>query len=645
MSDVNTRRIAWRRVVRHYTERNQNLAEASARSSGPVAVLTLGIWFGLLTSLLEVFVLLGWLQIDGSAMLGSLQMNRHFLWMIPLSHLATFLSIAIPTALFAKFQPKFAWPLGIFLPSVLAGFSLLSMIKGLYSIACFVLSLGLAYQLTSLILPRSDRFKTLVRRSLPIFVGIVAILGIGSFDRLVLEERRTLAALPPAKAEAPNVLLILLDTVRADRLSAYGYNRDTTPNLKKLAARGVIFNEARSPAPWTLPSHASIFTGRWPHELGLEDGRKLDQTFPTLAEYLAERGYATSGFVGNTYFCNSWFGLGRGFLHYEDYYEENVLISPEEAFRCTAIGRWVIRQLGTSYLVRPETVHHPKDASRIKRDFLRWVDKNPSRPFFTFLNYIDAHDPYQTPPGFDRNFGIKPTTQDDFLLIHGWHQKNKAKLSPRDLTMINDAYDDCLLALDEQVGQLLDDLESRGRLDNTLIILTSDHGEQFGDRKLFGHGHSLYRPEVHVPLIVVAPKNVPSGRVIPQPVTLRDIPATIVDHLGLGGEPSPFPGHSLARFWGPNPPAESEPSLCEVDATMKIAKTSVWPPSQRGPLASLISEGTVYIRDALGGEELYDIAKDHDERSNLIASEPHQAILDRSRSTFDRLIPPGRGHR
>ena len=134
------------------------------------------------------------------------------------------------------------------------------------------------------------------------------------------------------------MLLVVLDTVRADRLSLYGYGRDTTPNLARLAERGVVFNEARSAAPWTLPSHASLFTGRWPHELNVSGDRPLDGTFPTLAEFLAKHGYATAGFVGNTYFCNSWYGLNRGFFHYEDYYEQNIIISPGEALRCYGAG-------------------------------------------------------------------------------------------------------------------------------------------------------------------------------------------------------------------------------------------------------------------------------------------------------------------
>ena len=123
--------------------------------------------------------------------------------------------------------------------------------------------------------------------------------------------------MPPP--DAPNVLLIVLDTVRADHLSLYGYRRPTSPTLERLARRGVRFDEARATAPWTLPSHASLFTGRWPHELGVKWLTPWRGNDPTLAEYLGSRGYATAGFVANTLYCSYDSGLGRGFTRYDDY--------------------------------------------------------------------------------------------------------------------------------------------------------------------------------------------------------------------------------------------------------------------------------------------------------------------------------------
>src|SRR5262249_16533674 len=297
--------------------------------------------------------------------------------------------------------------------------------------------------------------------------------------------------------------------VRADRLSIYGCDRDTTPNLARLARRGVVFERARSAAPWTFPSHASMFTGRWPHELRVGNDRPLDATFTTLAEYLAGQGYATAGFVGNTYFCNSWYGLARGFVHYEDYYEQNVLTSPGEALRCVALGRWLLRLAGTAVDTRPENVNPPKDAAKVSGDFLRWLEVNRDRPFFAFLNFIDAHDPYLTPPGFDRHFGLKPGSAADIELIRTWHHPRPGPVSARDLTLVRDAYDDCLAALDDQLGRLFDALEESGVLQHTLVVVTADHGEELGEHGLQGHGKSLYSKEVHVPLFFVGPSGIP----------------------------------------------------------------------------------------------------------------------------------------
>ena len=111
-----------------------------------------------------------------------------------------------------------------------------------------------------------------------------------------------------------NVLFLVMDTVRADHLSLHGYERDTTPNLQRVARKGIRFDLAQATAPWTLPSHASMFTGLWPHQTGVSEHRPLDEDCPTVAEFLAGRGYLTAGFVANTYFCNSWYGLGQGFL-------------------------------------------------------------------------------------------------------------------------------------------------------------------------------------------------------------------------------------------------------------------------------------------------------------------------------------------
>ena len=169
----------------------------------------------------------------------------------------------------------------------------------------------------------------------------------------VKEWREAVRPFPPA--DSPNVLLIVLDTVRADHLSLYGYRRATSPTLARLAKRGIRFDEARATAPWTLPSHASMFTGRWPHELEVRWLAPLRWNFPTLAEYLGSQGYATAGFVANTLYCSYDTGLDRGFTHYEDYILDLERLSPLRTAllfgrawdRVSELGLALNRNLGT----------------------------------------------------------------------------------------------------------------------------------------------------------------------------------------------------------------------------------------------------------------------------------------------------------
>jgi arylsulfatase A-like enzyme len=598
---------------------------------------------GLVVGFAEVSILVIWHACSRSTVLGSLQMNRHYYWMIPAIHLTCFTAGALPLAVAAIVRPQWARRSAILLLSSLGFFALLLIIQGLYAIASGFLAVALGLQIMRRVRPDDPRLGRMVQVGLPVLLAGLGVVGLWRYNQVVLKEQRALAALPARPPGTPNVLLVVLDTVRADRLNLYGYQRATTPNLARLAGRGVVFGEARSAAPWTLPSHASMFTGRWPHELRVGGDRPLDGRYPTLAEYLAGHGYATAGFVSNTYFCNSWYGLDRGFAHYEDYYEDNLIVSPGEALRCAALGRWLIRSFGAATNARPETANTLKDARKISDDFLRWVEAHRDRPFFAFLNYMDAHDPYLPPAGYDRHFGLKPETPADIERIRRWHQVRPASVSKRDLTLIGDSYDDCLSYLDEQLGRLFDTLEVRGILRDTIVIVTADHGEQLGEHGLYGHGKSLYRAEVHVPLLVFGPAGIPVGRYVSSPVSLRDLAATVVDRLGLNAD-SPLPGHSLAHFWETAPDRlrdaeHSSPVLSEVAIRTKVSRSAQRAPAQRGPMSSLVHAGKVYIRDAAGREELYDLEGDRAEQENLAGSPRDRDVLEHCRSALRSLVP------
>lgn len=601
--------------------------ESSARDNEffrPLDLMLLGVWFGVMTGLLEVSGNLVWIKVLGWITYDTLRTNWHYVWLTPLSNLVLF---AIPAFLISVIsiwvRPLRRGRAAVFLFGLMAAWSLVLAISGLDQIARIVLALGLASVLVRCFAERERGFLRLARWTTPAGLALIGVLMAGN---LAMSSRggRVDAPVSVDGRTPPNVLLIVLDTVRADAMTPYGSERDTTPNLNRLAARGVIFDQARSTAPWTLPSHASMFTGRWPFEMSADVGRPLDSTFPTLAERLSERGYATGGFVANLENCNSWYGLSRGFQHYEDYYE-NAVISPLETLRCSRLGRAAATsKLGWSLikaLAKPESYRYRKSAAMINRDALAWLSKQGDRPYFLFLNYFDVHDPYVPPAGAERKFSDKRAGEE---------------VSPDD--RIRDAYDDCLAYLDDQVGRLLDELEARDALGNTVIVVTSDHGEAFGEHGLSGHGVSLYRPETHIPLFVVYPEGAPAGRRVAHPVSLRDVPPTVLDLVGAGDD-SPFPSASLASAWSDDPQGVDvvDPVLVEVDRAGRVPPEVEDAPARLGRMRSVVAQGRAYILNGDGREELYDLDADPEETNDLAGSPGAEDELDRFRAQLERL--------
>jgi arylsulfatase A-like enzyme len=447
----------------------------------------------------------------------------------------------------------------------------------------------------------------------------------------------------------------VLDNVRAASMSLYGHERPTTPNLERLAGQGTCFTRAFSTAPWTLPSHASMFTGQWCHLLCVSWDRALDGTDPTLAEYLTAHGYATAGFVANTYYCNARYGLDRGFARYEDYYE-NRTISPFEVAASSGLGKLLLSALGIPTKVFEDArASVRKTAAMINRDLLDWLAGRPlERPFFAFLNYFDAHAPFSPPEGPDPRFdrAALPQKRKDEILAKYKKFMNK-ELTPADgppeqieraaVELYRDSYESCIAYLDRNIGLLFDELRRRGLLENTLAIVTSDHGEHFMEHGFMGHGLSLYRREVQVPLLIFPPSGTPVARTVDEPVSLRDLPATIVDLLRLDDR-SPFPGRSLAPYCRSGTtalPSGQVPLLCEVGHQKKIPLQGMIPATM-GPVKSIIAEGKVYIRNHDEREELFDLLNDPLEQHNLIGEPTLSPSLDHFRRQLDQLLaPPG----
>jgi arylsulfatase A-like enzyme len=619
----------------------------------------MAVWLGLAGGWLEVATRLLCRAIEPAGRL--YLMSRHFVWLAPPSNLLLFSAVGVLLAAAARLSPR-AWGwIGPRLLCVLAVLPAL-MVAGprLHAAALSILSLGIAWWLVPWFERLGDRRWRGLAWSFAAMlaaVPVVAGLVVGG-ERLGRwrEARRPLPA-----ATSPNVLLIVLDTVRADRLSLYGHPRPTSPALERLARRGIRFDEARATAPWTLASHASLFTGRWPHELGARWMTPLQHGFPTLAGYLGSRGYATAGFVANTLYCSYDTGLDRGFAHYEDYVLDPGQMRPLRTAMlvdrlwtgAADFGLSLSRNLDVGpFRPRLESVMRRlldtgrKDAGTINREFLGWLSgrDDPRRPFFAFLNEFDAHAPYIPPPSSGFRFGTGPQTDADFLLLNEfWNTVDKSRLAPRYRALFQDAYDNCLAALDERLGELFDELQRRGVLERTLIIVVGDHGEELGDHGLYDHGESLYRPEIRVPLLIVPPGSGQVPKVVGECVSLRDLPATIADLVGLA-DGSPFPGRSLARLWRERPAGETagapdgDDVFSELAAPNPSLPSSGRSPAARGPLVSLARGDYVYIRnEGDGAEELFHRRDDPLELHNRAGTPAMRPVLQRFRRDLERI--------
>jgi arylsulfatase A-like enzyme len=601
----------------------------ATRRFGPLTIIASALFVGLLTGLAEVGLLQVRALIGSRVSVDMLRLNRHASWMIPASDAALFFAVGLLLAFGAILHRKASGKFAGVVIGVLACWAILWRIPGLHEAARLVLACGLGYRLAKLAWSHPAASIRALRWGLPATLLFTTIGGAAWHRAVAQAETRTLAALPKPKSGAPNVLLLVLDTVRADHLSIYGYGRETTPNLTHLAREGIVFRQARSTAPWTLPSHASMLTGRWPHQLSADAEHAMNRRYATLAESLSAQGYTTAGFVANTYYCNAAYGLDRGFARYEDHYE-NHKVSTFEVARSSSLGRVAMTLAGTAGWCPPIDAGEGKNAERINGDLLRWIGNANDRPFFAFVNYIDAHDPYLLPEGNHHHFGLVPTAPADLDTLRGWHESSKVGVTDHQIDLVRDAYDDCIRYLDSTLGRLFAELERRGLRENTLVILTADHGEQLGEHRLFGHGRSLYSKELHVPLVVFPPGN-RQGRVIDEPATLRDLPATIAEFTAS----DPFPGQSLSRLWRGERPIEPTPLLAEVAHQAKTTKKRNRPPAWLGPMASVQKGDFVYIRNADGREELYNLARDPGETRDLASSSPSQ--IDQFRATLRQL--------
>mgnify|MGYP001051937360 CR=1 FL=1 len=606
----------------------------------PSTAILLAVWVGLVAGYLD----LGAITLKRFAINkeGSYRTARDFPWTVPTGHVVLALAPAAALAFVSWRRPRWV-PLraASMLLATLAFWAALARLP-IYTLAGLALAFGGGKLFSDVVSAFGFGLRMKwTRVSLAGLLGILLVLFAASTGWRTLGEARAVAALPsPPSASPRNVLLIVWDTVRASNLSLYGYHRPTTPNLTRWAEKGTVFGKALTPAPWTYPAHSSFFTGHWPYTINSQWKYALDAPVPTLAEFLTMRGYQTAGFAANTNCCNYETRLDRGFIHYDDY-----ALTPRSLLSRTVPGKWLLEQLliHIDPYERKWVEIQSRGAAAINDSFLGWLGRRrPDRPFFAFLNYYDAHDPYIAPAGSAGRLGARPVETRDYQALIDFIGADKDALSTRDMHLIYDGYDDCIAHLDDQLGRLLDELERRRILDDTVVIITSDHGEAFGEHTLVGHAHAVEIQEVGVPLVILAPGE-PTGRSVPTAVTLRDLPATVTDLLGLS-EGSPFPGRSLAEYWRTSP-GQAAARLASTAFSEKVDETVLQTP--RGDsvvqMSVVAPYGVQYIRTSDGTEGLFNLWRDPMGMTDVLGTPEGNALLQPSRKLLLEVLEQDAG--
>ena len=591
-------------------------------------ILYYSIWFGLVTGLVEgvaLFMLQRFELLRGQiTYLGS---SWEVLWLAPIFDMLLFLAVGIVLTLISGFLPQvFAKRVSLFVFSFMMVFPwILSYLSGRLSpVATGVLAAGIGYQLSFFLYGHETKFAPFVQKTakgLGVLTLAILILVQGGYW---ITEWSTVRNLPAAKESAPNVLMIVIDTLRADHLSLQGYDRETDPNLKRIASEGVMFENAYATSSWTLTAHASLFTGRWNYEHKADGGRSLDDTYPTIAEALSARGYRTGAFNGNFETVTKRWGFARGFAHFEDYYQTIPQLAVSSVYGRFAEYYVLHKVLGMEFSI------DRRWAPSVNQSALDWIDRDTDRPFFVFVNYYDVHAPYISPERarfseFENPGGLVNT---DWTTADIYNPK-----TPEQVQGEIDAYDGGIYYNDQQIQVLLDELEERGVLENTIVIITSDHGELFGEHGLWEHHNSLYKPVIHVPLIVWHPESVPQGVRVATAVSNVSLPVTLMDMLGYNDQ-TEFPGESLAELWNnPDFPHQWPDPIAEMAESTWVNPNHL---SIKGDMTSVISNDWQYIEHEFNGVELYDLNHDPDQLNNLGDENP--TVLDELKNYYLEAI-------
>lgn len=400
----------------------------------------------------------------------------------------------------------------------------------------------------------------------------------------------------------PDIIVIVIDTARRDFFSTYGYEKETTPAFTAFAERAVLFDRAYSTSCWTVPSHASLFTGEYPVAHGAnQETRFLHDDARTLAEILAEHGYDTAAFSGNPW-ISAKANLAQGFA------EAKVVFS----------GKGTVEGNGLPH--------------RLNTKALEWLDaRDETKPFLLFLNYIEPHWKYQAPVELQRKFvpGGKEVAQDDPAMFSNlrWYLRPFEDVVDR-LPVRTGMYVADLAFADTIFEEMMAGLEERGLLDGSLVVVTSDHGENHGDNDHLNHMFTLNEGAIRIPLAIKLPSGSDAGTVRADPVQLVDLFPTVLSAAGVERPAGAAGAHDL--FAGPAP--EDRPLLAEYYYPDQILgfypkgapENELLQPYLRRIKALRVGDWK-FLWGSDGVHELYDLSTDPGETTNLVEKEPERA--------------------
>jgi arylsulfatase A-like enzyme len=438
----------------------------------------------------------------------------------------------------------------------------------------------------------------------------------------------------PSSSAHPNVLFVVWDTVRADRLSLYGHDKPTTPFLDAIAPESVVFDRAVSPSFWTLPSHASMFTGLASsvHKADA-DYKWLDSRFLTLAEHFEASGYDTYAWSSNPNISRTANTI-QGFATFHQPFGRNLWRDQVEAFTKSLIDPddHTTRDNPERYT----SIAFHKTGPVTHDAFVGWLDetRDRSRPFFAFLNYMEAHA-YRLPTEASRRVvapdpasygGMLQTSnllrRQTNVMFGRWKDYTR-----RERQGLYDLYDASILDLDGYLRQIFQDLKDRQLLDDTIVVLTSDHGEQFGEHGLYLHNFSVYDALVHVPLVVHWPAGGLDARRVEEPVTTGALFSTLVDLAQVPKPDAPVLGGNLTKDWKGSVVTELTAPCANPENRRLDFGVRDWAATY-----AAIYDGDVKLIEASNGDhELYNLERDSRETTNLFG-------IPRSRETAERLL-------